>query len=191
MRCRRAGPASRRAAHLRSGRHEPTLCGGSGRHGQLCAAAGEPPKEMAGPGRQDTPRHGRSRGCAHAARVPSACGRSVLAPPVNPPCVTPSRMGCPTGAGPRRSPERSASSSAPPPLARVATTRGASGLHGWDVTRGRCSKQLAHHMGAITRCRCHHNLTRAAASRAHDMECTTRDDILDACGGGTSTFFSE
>jgi hypothetical protein len=54
-----------------------------------------------------------------------------------------------------------------------------------------CSKTLAHHMGAITRCRCHDNLTRAAASRAHDMECTTRDDILDACGGGTSTFFSE
>jgi hypothetical protein len=36
-----------------------------------------------------------------------------------------------------------------------------------------CSKTLAHHMGAITRCMCHDNLTRAAASRAHDMECTT------------------
>jgi hypothetical protein len=124
-----------------------------------------------------TPRHAPSwpvTGVRAAASVPSACGRSVLAPPVNPPCVTPSRMGCPTGAGPRRSPERSASSSAPPPLARVATTRGASGVHGWDVRRGRCSKTLAHHMGAITRCMCHDNLTRAAASRAHDMERTTR-----------------
>jgi hypothetical protein len=37
-----------------------------------------------------------------------------------------------------------------------------------------CSKTLAHHMGAITRCMCHDNLTRAAASRAHDMECTTK-----------------
>jgi hypothetical protein len=36
-----------------------------------------------------------------------------------------------------------------------------------------CSKTLAHYMGAIKRCMCHDNLTRAAASRAHDMECTT------------------
>ena len=60
----------------------------------------------------------------------------------------------------------------PTPIARCNTTwRQRVSRLGCDAWS--CSKQLAHHMGAITRCMCHHNLTRAAASRVHDMECTT------------------
>jgi IS1 family transposase len=42
------------------------------------------------------------------------------------------------------------------------------------------SRKLAHHIGAIKRCICHDNLTRAAASREHDMECTTPAAALTA-----------
>ena len=36
-----------------------------------------------------------------------------------------------------------------------------------------CSTTLATHIGARTRCICHHNLLRAAASSEHDMDITT------------------